>query len=72
MNKKDKRKGVKYKIEDSIEGWADALGVLAVLTLISLLKKNLNNTKISILFLTTVILRKGCSIIFWCRQGSWI
>ena len=28
MNKKDKRKGVKYKIEDSIEGWADALGVL--------------------------------------------
>ena len=27
-NKKDKRKGVKYKIEDSIEGWADALGVL--------------------------------------------
>tara|TARA_B100000902_G_scaffold397081_1_gene459811 strand:+ start:8628 stop:10826 length:2199 start_codon:yes stop_codon:yes gene_type:complete len=28
MNKKDKRKGVKYKIEDSIEGWADSLGVL--------------------------------------------
>lgn len=28
QNKKDKRKGVKYKIEDSIEGWADALGVL--------------------------------------------
>tara|TARA_S200002703_G_scaffold20667_5_gene17061 strand:- start:40911 stop:43109 length:2199 start_codon:yes stop_codon:yes gene_type:complete len=28
MNKKDRRKGVKYKIEDSIEGWADALGVL--------------------------------------------
>ena len=27
-NKKDKRKGVKYKIEDSIEGWADSLGVL--------------------------------------------
>ena len=27
-NKKDKRKGVKYKIEDSIEGWADALGIL--------------------------------------------
>ena len=27
-NKKDKRKGIKYKIEDSIEGWADALGVL--------------------------------------------
>lgn len=26
--KKDKRKGVKYKIDDSIEGWADALGVL--------------------------------------------
>ena len=26
--KKDKRKGVKYKIEDSIEGWADSLGVL--------------------------------------------
>ena len=26
--KKDKRKGVKYKIEDSIEGWSDALGVL--------------------------------------------
>jgi ribonucleoside-diphosphate reductase alpha chain len=26
--KKDKRKGVKYKIEDSIEGWADALGIL--------------------------------------------
>ena len=26
--KKDKRKGVKYTIEDSIEGWADALGVL--------------------------------------------
>jgi ribonucleoside-diphosphate reductase alpha chain len=28
QNKKDKRKGVKYFIEDSIEGWADALGVL--------------------------------------------
>ena len=28
LEKKDKRKGVKYKIEDSIEGWADALGVL--------------------------------------------
>ena len=28
QNKKDKRKGVKYIIEDSIEGWADALGVL--------------------------------------------
>ncbi len=28
QNKKDKRKGVKYKIEDSIEGWADSLGVL--------------------------------------------
>jgi len=28
LNKKDKKKGVKYKIEDSIEGWADALGVL--------------------------------------------
>ena len=27
-HKKDKRKGVKYKIEDSIEGWADSLGVL--------------------------------------------
>lgn len=27
-NQKDKRKGVKYIIEDSIEGWADALGVL--------------------------------------------
>jgi len=27
-NKKDKRKGVKYKVEDSIEGWADSLGVL--------------------------------------------
>lgn len=26
--KKDKRKGVKYIVEDSIEGWADALGVL--------------------------------------------
>jgi len=26
--KKDKRKGVKYVIEDSIEGWADALGIL--------------------------------------------
>lgn len=26
--KKDKRKGVKYIIEDSIEGWADSLGVL--------------------------------------------
>ena len=26
--KKDKRKGVKYKIEDSIEGWADSLGIL--------------------------------------------
>ena len=26
--KKDKRKGVKYKIEDSIEGWSDALGIL--------------------------------------------
>jgi ribonucleoside-triphosphate reductase (thioredoxin) len=26
--KKDKRKGIKYKIEDSIEGWADSLGVL--------------------------------------------
>lgn len=28
QNKKDKRQGVKYKIEDSIEGWADSLGVL--------------------------------------------
>ena len=28
QTKKDKRKGVKYKIEDSIEGWADALGIL--------------------------------------------
>jgi len=28
QEKKDKRKGVKYKIEDSIEGWADSLGVL--------------------------------------------
>ena len=28
IHKKDKRKGVKYKIEDSIEGWADSLGVL--------------------------------------------
>jgi ribonucleoside-diphosphate reductase alpha chain len=28
QNKKDKDKGVKYIIEDSIEGWADALGVL--------------------------------------------
>ncbi len=28
QNKKDKRKGVKHKIEDSIEGWADALGIL--------------------------------------------
>lgn len=28
LEKKDKRKGVKYKIEDSIEGWADSLGVL--------------------------------------------
>lgn len=28
QNKKDKRKGVKYIIEDSIEGWADSLGVL--------------------------------------------
>ena len=27
-NKKDKRKGVKYKVQDSIEGWADSLGVL--------------------------------------------
>jgi intein/homing endonuclease len=26
--KKDKRKGVKYIIDDSIEGWADSLGVL--------------------------------------------
>ena len=26
--KKDKRKGVKYVIEDSIEGWSDALGIL--------------------------------------------
>ena len=28
QNPKDKRKGVKYTVEDSIEGWADALGVL--------------------------------------------
>ena len=28
QEKKDRRKGVKYIIEDSIEGWADALGVL--------------------------------------------
>jgi ribonucleoside-triphosphate reductase len=28
LEKKDKRKGVKHIIEDSIEGWADALGIL--------------------------------------------